>query len=77
VRGFFRLLVRVLVDVPIAAVRSLGSSEWTIEAVTFAAHAETMRWTTTGEYRGQVLAQVEGSLARGDTPHPRNATSVR
>ena len=25
------------------------------------------------EFRGQVLAQVEGGLARGETPHPRNA----
>jgi hypothetical protein len=77
VRGFLRLLLRVFVDVPVAAIRSLGSDEWTIEAVTFAAHGESMRWTTTREHRGQVLAQVEGSLSRGAIPHPRNATFRR
>jgi hypothetical protein len=74
VRGVGRLLLRVLVDLPVAAVRSLTSNEWTIEAVTFSAHGESMRWTTTREHRGQVLATVEGSLARGETPIPRNAT---
>ena len=33
-----------------------------------AAHAERHAWTTTTEYKGQVLAQVEGNLARGDVP---------
>ena len=51
-----------------AVARSLRADEWTIEAVTFAAHAERHAWTTTTEYKGQVLAQVEGNLARGDVP---------
>lgn len=72
--GLVRLLVRVLVDVPVAAVRSLRSDEWTIEAVTFDPHRRSCVWTTTREFRGQVLAQVEGGLARGESPRPRNAT---
>lgn len=51
-----------------AAVRTLAGDEWTIDAVTFEGHRRILRWTTTGEHRGQVLAQVEGSLARGDVP---------
>jgi hypothetical protein len=77
VRGCGRLLVRLFVDLPVAAVRSIGSTEWTIEAATFGAQPESLKWRTTSEYRGQVLAHVEGSLARGDHPRPRNAWSVR
>jgi hypothetical protein len=68
--------LRRIASVPIVALRSLRSDEWTIEAVTFAAHRESMSWTTTAEYRGQVLAHVEGALARGDAPRPRNAAAV-
>jgi hypothetical protein len=70
-----RALVR-LVDATLAGMRAVGSDEWTIEAVTFAAHGESLKWTTTREFRGQVLAQVEGGIARGDMPRPRNATFV-
>jgi hypothetical protein len=68
-----RALLR-LGDAAVAGVRALRSDEWTIEAVTFGAQPESIRWATTAEYRGQVLANVEGSIARGDTPRPRNAT---
>jgi hypothetical protein len=51
-----------------AAFRSLGGDVWTIDAVTFHHHHTVHRWTTTTEYKGQVLAQVEGNLARGDIP---------
>jgi hypothetical protein len=69
-----RALMR-LFDVTAAAVRALQSDEWTIEAVTWLPQKQSYVWTTTGEYRGQVLAQVEGSLTRGDVPqHLRNAT---
>ena len=60
--------VRRFVALVRAVARSLRADEWTVEAVTFAAHAERHAWTTTTEYKGQVLAQVEGSLARGDVP---------
>ena len=69
-----RLLVR-LVDAASAAVRAVRSDEWTVEAITFMPQRHSYVWKTTGEHRGQVLAQVEGSLARGDVPQQlRNAT---
>jgi hypothetical protein len=48
--------------------RALRSDAWTIEAVAFTPSRAAYTWTTTREYRGQVLAQVEGHLARGDVP---------
>ena len=76
--GVVRLLVRLFVDLPVSAVKAYGSDEWTIEAVSWAPFESRCTWTTTSEYRGQVLAQVEGGLARGDTtPRPRNAQLVR
>ena len=69
-----RLVVR-LVDVAVAAVRAVATDEWTIEAITFVPQRQSMVWTTTREHKGQVLAQVEGSLARGHPPGQlRNAT---
>ena len=50
-----------------SAVHSLRSDEWTIEAICFVPR-ESYRWRTTREFKGQVLARVEGSLARGDVP---------
>lgn len=71
-----RLLVR-LADVAVAAVRAAAKDEWTIEAISFMPTRQSYRWRTTREYRGQVLAQVEGSLARGHVPQNlRNATYV-
>ena len=71
-----RLAVR-LVDVAVAGVRAALSDEWTIEAITFMPQRQSYVWRTTAEYRGQVLAQVEGSLARGHVPQQlRNATYV-
>jgi hypothetical protein len=69
-----RLIVR-LCDVAVAAVRAAASDEWTIEAITFMPQRQSIAWTTTSEHKGQVLAQVEGSLARGHPPGQlRNAT---
>jgi hypothetical protein len=69
-----RLVVRAL-ELGVAAVRSLRSDEWTVEAVTFLPHHESYAWSTTREFKGQVLAQVEGHLARGDLPqYLTNAT---
>jgi hypothetical protein len=67
-----RLLVH-LFDIAVAAVRAIGSDEWTVEAVTWMPQRESYRWTTTREYRGQVLAQIEAGLSQGDIPRPRNA----
>jgi hypothetical protein len=52
------------------------AGEWTIEASSWAPYPITHRWTTTHELRGQVLASVEGQLARGETPQPRNAKQL-
>jgi hypothetical protein len=50
--------------------------EWTIEAQSFAPYPMSYRWTTPRETKGQVLASVEGQLARGETPMPRNAKQI-
>ena len=50
-----------------SGIRSLRSDDWTIEAICFIPR-ESYRWRTTREFKGQVLARVEGSLARGDVP---------
>jgi hypothetical protein len=55
-------------DVLRALARSLPP-EWTVAAVTYDPHETVYRWTTTRPYKGQVLAQVEGSIARGTIPH--------
>jgi hypothetical protein len=52
------------------------AAEWTIEASSWAPYPVTHRWTTTPELRGQVLASVEGQLARGEAPQPRNARQL-
>ena len=67
------LLVRLLWDVPRAALAAVGSDDWTIEAVTWTPRRTSLGWRTTREYRGHVLAQVEGQLARGETPKPHHA----
>jgi len=76
-RGVLVLLVRLFVDLPAAAVRASLSDDWTIEAVSWAPYRRRYTWKTTREYRGQVLAQVEGGLVRGEVPMPRNAQFVR
>jgi hypothetical protein len=71
-----RLLFR-LVDVGLAAARAARSDKWTIEAIPFLPQRQSYTWRTTSEHRGQVLAQIEGSLQRGDVPQNlRNATYV-
>jgi hypothetical protein len=58
------------------SVPSLRSDEWTIEAICFVPR-ESYVWRTTSEFKGQVLARVEGGLARGDVPvRMSNATFV-
>jgi hypothetical protein len=69
-----RLLVRLLWDVPRAAVRMRGSDVWTVEAITWQPHRTAFTWRTTGEFRRNVVAQVQGQLARGEVPTPRHAT---
>ena len=62
-----RLLLR-LYDLARAGVRSVRSDDWTIEAVSWVPSETRFTWSTTTEHKGQVLAQVEGHLARGDLP---------
>jgi hypothetical protein len=70
-----RVAVRRVRELAVAVTRSLGSDTWTIEALTFLPQKQSYAWTTTREFRGQVLAQVEGRLAGGDVPSRlRNAT---
>jgi hypothetical protein len=69
-------LLHAAVDVPVAAARAVRSDEWTIEAVSWAPYPLRYRWSTAADSRGQVLAQVEGSLARGEIPHPRHAAPL-
>ena len=62
-----RLLAR-LAHLAADAARAIRSDEWTVDAVSHMPRRTTYSWTTTTEYKGQVLAQVEGNLARGDIP---------
>jgi hypothetical protein len=64
---FVRRGARVARALAGSAVRSYRTDEWTIEAICFVPR-ESYTWRTTQEYKGQVLARVEGSLARGDVP---------
>jgi hypothetical protein len=68
-----RLLVRVFIDLPAAAFRAARADEWIVEAISWAPFRASYKWSTTGELRRQVVALVEGALASGETPHPRNA----
>lgn len=67
---------RRLRDLPRAVLRGLRSDGWTVAAATFGGHREEHSWQTTREYRGQVLAVVEGSLAQGEFPVPPHARQV-
>lgn len=51
-----------------AALRAARSDNWTIEAIAHLPRKTVYRWTTSTPHKGQVLAQVEGHLARGDIP---------
>ena len=52
----------------VAAWHAVRSDQWTIDAVTHLPVRTVYAWATTSESKGQVLAQVEGHLARGDVP---------
>lgn len=52
----------------LAAWRAMRSDDWTIDAVSYLPGETVYRWTTTTEHKGQVLAQIEGHLLRGDIP---------
>jgi hypothetical protein len=49
-----------------AAWRAVRGDDVTVDAISYLPGPRRYRWTTTTEHRGQVLAQVEGHLARGD-----------
>ncbi|HJQ84798.1 MAG TPA: hypothetical protein VKA21_12020 [Candidatus Binatia bacterium] len=50
----------------VAAWRAARSDDWTVDAISYMPQETVYRWTTRTEHKGQVLAQVEGHLARGD-----------
>ena len=52
------------------------SEHWLVEAVSWAPYELRLRWEVAAERKGQVLAQVEGQLARGERPMPRNAKQL-
>ena len=68
-----RIVVRVFVDLPAAALRAARSDEWIVEAISWAPFRASYKWSTKAESRKQIVALVEGALAGGETPHPRNA----
>jgi hypothetical protein len=47
-----------------------------VEAVSWAPYPIRLRWEIAEDRKGQVLAQVEGQLARGERPMPRNAKQL-
>jgi hypothetical protein len=51
-------------------------ADWTIEASSWAPYPLRHRWKAAPEFKGHVLARVEGQLARGETPMPRNAIQL-
>jgi hypothetical protein len=51
-----------------AALRTARGDDWTIDAIAHLPRKTVYRWTTIAAHKGQVLAQVEGHLARGDIP---------
>jgi hypothetical protein len=53
------------------------SDDWTVEAVSWAPYEIRLSWSISTDRKGQVLAQVEGQLARGERPMPRNAKQLR
>ena len=52
------------------------SGDWLIEAVSYAPYEQRFRWSIPAERKGQMLAQVEGQLARGERPMLRDAKQL-
>jgi hypothetical protein len=71
-----RMLTRVFYDLPVAVVRAARSGECLIEAVSWAPYPIRLRWAISKERKGQVLAQVEGQLARGERPMLKHAKQL-
>ena len=71
-----RMVIRFFYDLPVAAARARNSD--TLSSRRSAGlHTELrLRWEISKERKGQVLAQVEGQLARGERPMPRNAKQL-
>jgi hypothetical protein len=71
-----RMLIRAFYDLPVAAFRARNSDTLFIEAVSWSPYELRLRWEISKDRKGQVLAQVEGQLARGERPMPRNAKQL-
>ncbi|HKT44312.1 MAG TPA: hypothetical protein VJQ85_05885 [Gaiellaceae bacterium] len=75
----YRERVAPPVDARFQLVRRLfarRSDHWLVEAVSWAPYELRLRWEVPKDRKGQVLAQVEGQLARGERPMPRNAKQL-
>jgi hypothetical protein len=69
-------LVRLLVDLPSAALRTRHSTEVTVEAVCFWPRRVSLVWTTSPDHSARVLGEVASALARGKEPSPLGARFV-
>jgi hypothetical protein len=73
---------RARVDVEPGAFRRIRrlfaprEKNWTVEAVSWAPYPIRHRWAVEADRKGQVLASVEGQLARGEEPMPTNAKQL-
>lgn len=65
--------IRVIAELPIAAVRSCIAKTHTVEAVSYWPREEHVRWRVEAEDVRQVAAEIANTLAAGRMPNPHNA----
>jgi hypothetical protein len=63
-----RVLVRLLWDIPRAALRVPGSDRWTIEAVSWYPQHTSRTWSTSRVERDGLLREIADSIRRGVPP---------
>lgn len=66
-------LARVLVLLPLAAVRGRRSRAVRVEAVTSFPHRQVLLWTTTDVHLARVVDEIAAGLARGTVARPEGA----
>jgi hypothetical protein len=71
-----RLFVRLLWDIPRAALRVPGSDRWTIEAVSWYPHRTSRTWTTSGVAREDALREIANAIRRGVVPQTAGAEAT-